>query len=53
VELKTLDSRIQKKIDSTVFVTYKGQFHQPVEGIKDAVANFQSINDLVERRKKN
>lgn len=51
VELKTLDSRIQKKIDSSVFVTYKGQFHQPAEGIKDALANFQSVNDLIERRK--
>lgn len=52
VELKTLDSRIQKKIDTSVFVTFKGQFHQPVEGIKDAASNFQSVNDLIERRKK-
>lgn len=51
VELKTLDSRIQKKIDTSVFVSYKGQFHQPVEGMKDAAANFQSISDLIERRK--
>ncbi|QKF94722.1 hypothetical protein QKU48_gp1264 [Fadolivirus algeromassiliense] len=52
VELKTLDSRIQKKIDSSVFVSFKGQFHQPADGIKDAAANFQSITDLIERRKK-
>ena len=52
VELKTLDSRIQKKIDTSLFVTYKGQFHQPADGIKDAAANFQSVNDLIERRKK-
>lgn len=52
VELKTLDSRIQKKIDTSLFVTFKGQFHQPAEGIKDAAANFQSVNDLIERRKK-
>lgn len=52
VELKTLDKRIQKHIDSSVFVSFKGQFHQPVEGAKDAVANYQSTNDLIERRKK-
>lgn len=52
VELKTLDSRIQKKIDSSVFVSFKGQFHQPAEGVKDAIASFQSTNDLIERRKK-
>ena len=52
VELKTLDSRIQKKIDTSIFVSYKGQFHQPADGIKDALANFQSANDLIERRKK-
>lgn len=52
VELKTLDSRIQKKIDTSVFVSYKGQFHQPSEGIKDALSNFQSANDLIERRKR-
>jgi len=52
VELKTLDSRIQKKIDTSVYVSYKGQFHQPADGVKDALANFQSANDLIERRKK-
>lgn len=52
VELKTLDSRIQKKIDTSLFVTYKGQFYQPAEGIRDAVANYQSINDLIDRRKR-
>lgn len=52
VELKTLDSRIQKKMDSSVFVSFKGQFHQPVEGVKESVSNFQSVNDLIDRRKK-
>jgi len=52
VELKTLDSRIQKKIDTGVFVSFRGQFHQPADGIKDALANYQSINDLIERRKR-
>lgn len=51
VELKTLDSRIQKKMDSSVFVSFKGQFHQPADGVKEAVSNFQSVNDLIERRK--
>lgn len=52
VELKTLDKRIQKQIDCAVFVSFKGQFHQPVEASKDAIASFQCINDLIERRKK-
>lgn len=52
VELKTLDSRIQKKIDTGLFISYKGQFYQPAEGVKDAIANYQSINDLIDRRKK-
>lgn len=52
VELKTLDKRIQKQIDSSVFVSFKGQFYQPADGIKDAASNFQSVNDLIERRKK-
>lgn len=52
VELKTLDKRIQKEIDTSVFVSYKGQFYQPQESTKDAISKFQSINDLIERRKK-
>jgi len=52
VELKTIDSRIQKKIDTTNFVSFKGQFHQPNEGTKDSPSNFQSINDLIDRRKR-
>lgn len=52
VELKTLDKRIQKQIDSGVFVSYKGQFHQPSPQVKDAVSKFQSTLDLLERRKK-
>lgn len=52
VELKTLDKRIQKQIDSGVYVTFKGQFHQPADGIRDAIATYQSVNDLIERRKK-
>lgn len=52
VELKTLDSRIQKKIDRATFVSFGGQFHKPAEGVKDAVSDYQSINDLIERRKK-
>ena len=52
VELKTLDKRIQKGIDTSVFVSYKGQFYQPAEGAKEAASAYQSVNDLIERRKK-
>ena len=52
VELKTLDKRIQKGIDTSVFVSYKGQFYQPAEGAKEAASSYQSVNDLIERRKK-
>lgn len=52
VELKTLDKKIQKLIESSVLVSFKGQFHQPHEGVKDASNVYQSINDLIERRKR-
>lgn len=51
-ELKTLDKRIQKAIDSGSFVSYQGQFYKPDEQTRSAQANFQSITDLLERRKK-
>ena len=51
-ELKTLDKRIQKATDSASFVSYQGQFHKPNEQTKAAQANFQSIMDLLDRRKK-
>lgn len=51
-ELKTLDKRIQKAIDSGTFVSYSGQFNAPSPQSKDAVANYQSIVDLLERRKR-
>lgn len=51
-ELKTLDKRIQKAIDSGTFVSYQGQFYKPNEQAKNAVATYQSITDLLERRKK-
>jgi len=50
-ELKTLDKRIQKAIDSGSFVDFKGQFHQPDPYVKKAEASYQSIMDLLERRK--
>ena len=50
-ELKTLDKRIQKAIDSGLFVSYEGQFHKPVQESKDATSVYQSITDLLERRK--
>ena len=51
-ELKTLDKRIQKAIDSGSFVSFEGQFHQPNPHSLKAVSSFQSIMDLLERRKK-
>lgn len=51
-ELKTLDKRIAKAIDSGTFVSYEGQFHKPSEQSKSAKASYQSITDLLERRKK-
>ena len=51
-ELKTLDKRIQKEIDGGVFVSYQGQFCQPSPYAKSAGATYQSINDLLERRKR-
>lgn len=51
-ELKTLDKRIQKAIDSGTFVSYQGQFYKPDEASKSAQSNYQSIMDLLERRKR-
>lgn len=51
-ELKTLDKRIQKAIDSGSFVSFQGQFYKPEEQTKSAQSNYQSIRDLLERRKK-
>jgi hypothetical protein len=51
-ELKTLDKRIQKAIDSGSFVSHQGQFYKPDEQTKSAQSNYQSIMDLLERRKK-
>lgn len=51
-ELKTLDKRIQKGIDSGSFISYQGQFYKPDEQTKTAQSNYQSIMDLLDRRKK-
>ena len=50
-ELKTLDKRIQKAIESGTFVSYHGQFHTPSPYAKNAQSGYQSIMDLLERRK--
>lgn len=52
VELKTLDKRIPQGIDRAVFVSYRGQFQKPAEGVQNAAANYQSINDLIDRRRR-
>lgn len=51
-ELKTIDKRIQKAIDGSEFVSLQGQFHQPSQYAKSAEASYQSIMDMLERRKK-
>ncbi len=51
-ELKTLDKRIQKAIESGTFVSYQGQFYAPSPYAKNAQASYQSVMDLLERRKK-
>ncbi len=51
-ELKTLDKRISKAIDSSLFVGYEGQFHKPDQHVKNAPSVYQSVLDLLERRKK-
>jgi len=51
-ELKTLDKRIQKSIDSGTFVSFHGQFNKPTPRSKTAVADYQSIMDLLSRRKR-
>ena len=47
-----MDKRIQKANDSGSFVSYQGQFYKPDELTKRAQADYQSIMDLLERRKK-
>ena len=56
VELKTLDSRINKIIDNTTFITYKTKnknYNQTEDEFKKTVvAEYQSLNDLITRREK-
>lgn len=51
-ELKTIDSRIQKAIESGVFVSYSGQFHKPTQGVDNSKSVYQSITDLITYRTK-
>ena len=51
-ELKTLDKRIQKATDAGSFVSHQGQFYPVDAETKKAVSTYQSIMDLLERRKK-
>jgi hypothetical protein len=54
VEIKTLDSRIGKIIDASAFTSYKTKSRNfglnAEEFRKSALADFQSINDLITRR---
>jgi hypothetical protein len=49
-ELKTLDKRIQKAINSTQLISIQGKFKQPDERTKKASADYQSILALLKRR---
>ena len=54
VELKTLNSRINKIVDYTTFIAYKTKsknYHYMEDDFKQtAISEFQSFNDLVARR---
>jgi C4-type Zn-finger protein len=50
VELKTLDSRINKLIQNSIFVSIKGELRTPSESSKDSVANYNKVKDLLSRR---
>lgn len=56
VELKTLDSRINKTIDSTQWIVYKTKGRNSgmseEEYKKSTQSEFQSLNDLISRREK-
>ena len=51
-ELKTLDKRIQKTTGSGVFISFQGKFHKPNEYSKKGPAVYQSVMDLLNRRKR-
>lgn len=52
-ELKTLDKRIQAATtDGSVFVSVSGQLRKPHPDATGAVAKYQHITDLIERRRK-
>jgi hypothetical protein len=55
-ELKLLDDRIQKKIDTSEFVHFLSKKNKTTLDTQDLTlivkGNYQSINDLIERRKR-
>lgn len=50
VELKTLDKRIQKAIDESVFVSLHGELRKPDERALKAQNYYDKVRDLMERR---
>lgn len=54
VELKTLDSRINKIIDNATWIIYKtknkNSYENEEEFKKNALSEYQSLNDLIKRR---
>ena len=52
VELKTLDKRIQKSIDESVFCSIKGELRKPEAATANAQSNYDKVRDLMNRRVK-
>lgn len=50
VELKTLDKRIQKSIDESVFCSIQGELRKPDPKTTNAQSNYDKIRDLMNRR---
>lgn len=51
-ELKLLDKRIEKKINESIYVSYEGELRKKDKKVENAVADYQSVNDLIKRRTK-
>ena len=51
-ELKRLDNQITERINKTQFISVKGEMRDPPVSMKKVVATHQSIEDLIEYRRK-
>lgn len=52
VELKTLDKRIQKSIEESVFCSIHGELRKPDPKCSSAQSNYDKVRDLMNRRVK-